>query len=316
MIDWSLLGATSPERLLQLSLSSGAASGRCGGLSVSLSRVRVRSFPQPNNDHDRVTTSLHFQDGLKTHSLHAGLSPDPGVQQNAGQAVCPRCPSSTPASPSLTRSASPARFVPSPWYLSIVLASASPRRKEILASLVCLLSPSGGEWAYCLEVQRTIQSGLQPWTAKSDLRQAVTMPLLGSPPYNSSASISVLLDWRSPGPPCRPLSSLSSISHVAPQDPLRHPRADHRRFVFSHQGFTPEIVVSNFAEDLPHTLYQDDLSQYPIATAGEKVRRVLQSETGCHPLRPTNVSIAVSDFPYDRPPFHDGLGYGSLHTSR
>lgn len=38
------------------------------------------------------------------------------------------------------------------------------------------------------------------------------------------------------------------------------------------QGLRPEIVPSTFAEDLPHDQYADNLADYPIATAGEKVR--------------------------------------------
>lgn len=37
------------------------------------------------------------------------------------------------------------------------------------------------------------------------------------------------------------------------------------------QGFIPEIIPSTFAENLPKSMFEGRLSDYPIATAGEKV---------------------------------------------
>lgn len=42
------------------------------------------------------------------------------------------------------------------------------------------------------------------------------------------------------------------------------------------QGLDPEIVPSTFEEDFPHEDYKDDLSGYPVATAGEKGREVYE----------------------------------------
>jgi hypothetical protein len=41
------------------------------------------------------------------------------------------------------------------------------------------------------------------------------------------------------------------------------------------QGLAPEIVPSDFAENLSHLEFADDLQQYPVATATEKVGRYL-----------------------------------------
>jgi len=39
-----------------------------------------------------------------------------------------------------------------------------------------------------------------------------------------------------------------------------------------YKGLRPEIIPSTFAEDLPKVTFQGRLADYPIATAGEKVR--------------------------------------------
>ncbi|EJT46125.1 hypothetical protein A1Q1_05336 [Trichosporon asahii var. asahii CBS 2479] len=44
-----------------------------------------------------------------------------------------------------------------------------------------------------------------------------------------------------------------------------------RKDILENVGFRPEIIPSTFAEDLPKGSF-DKLSDYPIATAGEKVR--------------------------------------------
>lgn len=43
--------------------------------------------------------------------------------------------------------------------------------------------------------------------------------------------------------------------------------------LITSQGLRPEIIPSKFAEDLAKDLYDGNLADYPIATAGEKVAR-------------------------------------------
>lgn len=65
---------------------------------------------------------------------------------------------------------------------------------------------------------------------------------------------------------------LASI--VRPPPPLLLPSGPSkltRSLTRMEQGLEPEIVPSSFAEDLPHASYAHDLTEYPIATAGEKV---------------------------------------------
>jgi septum formation protein len=45
------------------------------------------------------------------------------------------------------------------------------------------------------------------------------------------------------------------------------------------QGFKPEVIPSEFAEDLPKSQFEGKLADYPIATAGEKVGLELRCES-------------------------------------
>lgn len=46
-----------------------------------------------------------------------------------------------------------------------------------------------------------------------------------------------------------------------------------KNWLMKRQGLEPEIIPSTFPEDLPHADFAGRLSEYPIATAKEKVSR-------------------------------------------
>ncbi len=54
------------------------------------------------------------------------------------------------------------------------------------------------------------------------------------------------------------------------------------------KGFSPEIIPSNFEENLPKSAYAHNLADYPMATAAEKVGLLLSHHTDFRRLRYTS----------------------------
>ncbi|KAL7412965.1 inosine triphosphate pyrophosphatase-like protein [Mrakia frigida] len=91
-----------------------------------------------------------------------------------------------------------------------------------------------------------------------------------------------------------------------------------RKEILEVLGFAPEIVPSTFEENLPQSSYADDLSQYPVATAGEKAMEVYQRLVESTPEDAPDLVIGADTVvlfpPLDDPYAQKELGKDSLES--
>ncbi|KAI9632308.1 inosine triphosphate pyrophosphatase-like protein [Dioszegia hungarica] len=76
-----------------------------------------------------------------------------------------------------------------------------------------------------------------------------------------------------------------------------------RKEIFETAGLRPEIIPSKFAEDLAKDLYDGNLADYPIATAGEKAIDVYESLVRDNDRDPPDLVISADTvviFPPER----------------
>lgn len=85
------------------------------------------------------------------------------------------------------------------------------------------------------------------------------------------------------------------------------------RILTATQGFQPEIIPSNFEEDLPKSMFEGRLADYPVATAGEKAMEVyerLMKENEADPAQLVISSDTVVIFPPEKDTAEGGIAHG------
>ncbi|RSH94370.1 hypothetical protein EHS25_004173 [Saitozyma podzolica] len=85
-----------------------------------------------------------------------------------------------------------------------------------------------------------------------------------------------------------------------------------RKDILETAGFKPEVIPSEFAEDLPKSQFEGKLADYPIATAGEKALEVYERLIQLNDRDPADLVISA-DTVVIFPPEKDTAEGGDAH---
>ncbi|TXT11028.1 hypothetical protein VHUM_01779 [Vanrija humicola] len=86
-----------------------------------------------------------------------------------------------------------------------------------------------------------------------------------------------------------------------------------RKDILENIGFKPEIVPSTFDEDLPKSMFEGRLADYPVATAGEKAMEVYERLIKENEADPADIVISADTvviFPPEKDTAEGGVAHG------